>query len=332
MTEILTVEGPLEHARLRWVADLYGRADPKYLRDDVLQHLFTQSPAGAALHSFAVDEDRPVGHCAVVPTRARRGSDELRCGKLEALWVEESYRRGNVARSLLDELYALADQRGFELVHGHATALIGQVIRFLPLDGVGKRSWVGVASPDAVASRTIAGAQRAIGTVASVFARSPDAAALRAATTDDADLVAVPPPPPDRWAAVVDDSWDWYRSSPLVRVLELPGPHGFRALVQVPAAPREPVRIVGWRARRAGLRPAILLLRAAGRLARELRAPTLRFQPWASEAGDGTLERACRLLGFVPRADQTTLWVRTHDPALARPKAVVSTPLLYLAF
>ena len=107
---------------------------------------------------------------------------------------------------------------------------------------------------------------------------------------------------------------------------------GCRALLQVPGAPGEPVRVIGWRPARAGLVPAFLLLGAAGRLARHSAAGTLRFQPWASSAGNGTLERACRLLGFVPRRDLTTLWVRTQDPALARTDAVVPTPLLYLGF
>jgi hypothetical protein len=74
------------------------------------------------------------------------------------------------------------------------------------------------------------------------------------------------------------------------------------------------------------------LVAAAAAVAREARAPTLRFQPWPSEAGDGALERACRLLGFVRRNDQTTLWVRARDPELARPEAVVPSPLFYLGF
>jgi hypothetical protein len=78
------------------------------------------------------------------------------------------------------------------------------------------------------------------------------------------------------------------------------------------------------------MRAAILLLRALSTIARDQGAATLRFQPWESQAADGTLRRACRALGFVPRDDFTTLWVRTSDPSLARADAVATTPLLYL--
>ncbi len=67
MVEIVTLAGPLEPERLRWVADVYGRADPKFERTDVLEHLYTRSPAGGGLHAFALDDGRPVGHCSVVP-------------------------------------------------------------------------------------------------------------------------------------------------------------------------------------------------------------------------------------------------------------------------
>jgi GNAT superfamily N-acetyltransferase len=298
----------------------------------VLEHLFTQSPAGPALHSFALEGERPVGHCAVVPHPARRGSEELRCGKLEALWIEESHRgRGPgepLYRTLLDRLYALADERGFELVHGHATPRIGRVIRFEPVHGVGKPSWVSVISATSAAATVLAASQRAL----RALARPGRGATVRAATSDDADLVRGPPVPDGRWSPVLGAAWDWYRSSPLLRVLELPGENGLRALIQVPAAPLEPVRIVGWRPRRRGLRAAIVLLAAAGRVAEQAGAPTLRFQPWPSEAGDGDLERACRLLGLVRRHDQTTLWVRARDPDFARTEAVVPSPLFYLAF
>jgi GNAT superfamily N-acetyltransferase len=319
------------------VADLYGQADPKYRRDDVLSHLFTQSPAGPALHSFALDDGRAVGHCAVVPMRARRGPDELRCGKLEALWIEESHR-GRTAgeeplyRTLLDRLYAFADERGFELIHGHATPRIGRVIRFVPVEGVGKPSWVSVVAPGERALKLLAGAQRGLRELARAFSRPKARAALRPANAEDADLLEAPSPPPGRWTAVLGDAWEWYRSSPLVRVLDIPGEHGCRALIQVPATPFEPVRIVGWRSEHPGLRAAALVLAAAGRVARQAGAPTLRFQPWPSEAGDGALQRACRLLGLVRRDDQTTLWVRTHDPRLARPETIVPSPLFYLAF
>ena len=92
MTDIVAVEGPLEPERLEWVGRLYGQADPKYRQRRVLEHLFVAGAAGPALHAFAIDGGEPVGHCAVVPMPARSGAEQLRCGKVEALFVSPSHR------------------------------------------------------------------------------------------------------------------------------------------------------------------------------------------------------------------------------------------------
>ena len=52
MTEILTVAG-LDDERVRWVADLYGNADPKYRDRAFLEHLLLRNPIGPSLHAFA---------------------------------------------------------------------------------------------------------------------------------------------------------------------------------------------------------------------------------------------------------------------------------------
>jgi len=337
VVEIATGDGPLEPARMGWVADLYGRADPKYRRREILEHLFTRSPAGPGLHAFAIDDGRAVGHCAVIPMRARRGTEEIGCGKLEALLLDEPYRGlrvegRTVARRLLDDLYAFAEERGIGLLHAYATPRIGRVIAFEPLVGVGERSLVAVLRADRLSSLRARAAATAL-TRAQALARAPlrlasGRAALRPPAAADVDLVQGRPIPDGRWSIAADDAWDWYRASPLVQVLELAG--SCRALVQLGGSPGDPVRLIGWRPFSGGLRPALLLLGALSRVARDEGAATLRFQPWESPAADGTLRRACRLLGFVRRDDFTTLWVRTSIPELARADAVVQTPLLYL--
>ena len=334
MVEILTVEGPLPSERLGWIADLYGQADPKFRRSDILEHLYTRSPAGPGLHAFVLDDGMPVGHCSVVPTRGRLGSGQLRCGKLEALFLEPPYRGRRaddrtVVRRLLDGLYEFSDERGFELVHALATPQIGQIIEFTPLQGVGRRSLVAL-SAAAGPRLALAATQRAARGVAARIAGSLEYD-LRVPGPEDADVIDGPSPPSGRWAVLPADAWDWYRSSPLIRVLELSGRRGSRALIQLPGSPHEPLRLVAWRPKRRGLRPALLVAAAAGRVARATGAATLRFQPWDSETGDGDLERACRLAGFFRRADLTTVWVRGR-PELTRSDAVVSTPGLYLGF
>ena len=328
MTEILTVAG-LDDERLDWVRRLYGQADPKYRERPYLEHLFRRNPVGPSLHAFAVDGDRPVGHCCVVRTPALLGASALAAGKLEALWIEESHRGRSaggetVVRRLLDTLYDFSDANDVELVHALATPRIGKVIAFEPLHPVGERSLVGAVAGTSVPTRALALVQRAAREAAAVPLRG---VSLRAAAGSDEDLVAVDRVDEGRWAIVARGAWDWYRESPHVRVLVV---GTSRALVQLPASPHEPLRLAGWRARAPGTRSALRLLAAAGRVARAHGAATLRFQPWAPH--DDALARACRLAGMIPRDDLTTVWVHTRDPALADARAAVSTPFLYLGF
>lgn len=332
--EIATRAGPLPRDELRWVADLYGRADPKYRRDDVLEHLFLQSPAGPGLHAFSLDAGRPVGHCSVVPMRARRGGEEILCGKLEALYLEPEYRGvqpdgSRIVRSLLDTLYAFAFGRGIVLIHAYVSPPVGRVIEFEALPGIGERTFVAwlPAAGTATITRAFAAAQRAARAAAAAAGTVP--IVLRQARPDDVDLVEAPLPRDGRWGIAAADSWDWFSRSPLVGVCDT---DGGRALVQIPASPLDPLRLVAWRPELRGLGAAIRLLRGLARVAADTGARSIRFQPWASSAADGDLRRACRLLGFVRRDDFTTLYVRTQQPELARADAVVPTPLLYLGF
>ncbi len=336
MVETVAIEGPLDADRLEWVAELYGAVDPKYLNRGFLDHLFVRGPGGPSLHAFALDDGVPVGHAAVVPTPARRGTVTLRAGKLEALVVAESHRgsRGGVSavRLVLDTLYALADARGFELLHAFVTPRVGRAIRFERVDNIGPPSLVALlktsrSGPAAAAERALAAAQHGLRAVAGAGLRTKSAPTLRAVTPDDAGLLATPALPEGSWAVVAEGAWEWYASSPYVRVLE-PG-DGSLALVQLPAWPREPLRVAAWDSPSPGLRSAVVLLDAAARMARERGATTLRLQ---IPRPDPRLRRAARALGFVERHDLTTLWVRSADPALARAGAVVPTASLYLGF
>jgi hypothetical protein len=334
VTEILTVAGPSSE-QVDWVASLYGQADPKYRDRAFLEHLFLRNPVGASLHAFAVDGDRPVGHCCVVPTPGRLGSATLRAGKLEALFIEESHRgrregQQPVVATLFERLYAFVDEQGLELVHALATPEIGRVIRFTPLHGVGERSYVAAATPRTLPTRTLATAQSLL---LEVEAAGTDSQfELRPPRQADVDLAEARSAAEGRWTVDPADAWSWHVDSPLLRVLEIVGRHGSRALVQLPGSPWEPFRLVGWRPDRPGVRSALALVRAAGRAARASGAATLRCQPWYSPAANGALERACRIAGFVRRPDLTTVWVRTGRPELARSDAVVPTPSLYLGF
>jgi hypothetical protein len=341
VVEAVAIEGPLEADRLGWVAGLYGPVDPRYHDREFLAHLFARGPGGPALHAFATDAGVPVGHAAVVPTPARRGSAALRAGKLEALVVAASHRGSReggppVVRLLLDTLYELADARGFEALHAYVLPRVGRVIRFTRVDDVAPPSLVALlrtsrSGPAAVAERALTAAQLGARVIARVglrtFRTRTSAATVRALAADDAELLETPPLRDDAWALVGAEAWGWYASSPYVRILE-PG-DGSRALVQLPGWPREPLRIAAWYAPAPGIKSALVLLDAAARLARESGAATLRIQTPRPEP---SLRRAARALGFVERSDLATLWVRSADPALTRPGAIVPTASLYLGF
>lgn len=337
MVEVVAVEGPLEPDRLGWVADLYGAVDPKYRQREFLDNLFARGPAGPALHAFAIDDGAPVGHAAVVPTPARRGSATLRAGKVEALVVAASHRgkRGEgppVVRLMLDALYELADARGFELLHAYALPHVGRTIRFIRLDEVAPPSLVALLKPSGTgatgaAERLLATAQGSARAVARLVGARAPGSIVRDVAAGDAGLLETPPLLGGAWAVVADGAVDWYASSPYVRILE-PG-DGSRALVQLPGSGRGALRVAAWDSPSPGIRSALVVLDAAARLARESGAATLRLQ---IARPDPSLRRAARALGFVERNDLSTLWVRTADPALATAKAVVSTPSLYLGF
>jgi len=345
VVDFLTVLGPLERTQLESVGDLYGRADRKYRDLEFLEHLFVRGPVGPALHALAVDDGRPVGHCAIVPMPARWADQDFRCGKVEALFVDAPYRgrRGAdrpVVVELLDRLFTYAEDAGVELLHAFVRPEVGRLFVGFERVEIGERARVAVASPATLQSQraqatVLASVQttlRVLGhTAARIATPRASTATVRPPVPADSDLVDVPPPA-GRWTIVADRSWDWYCGSPLLRVLEIPGANGSRALVQLPGSPGEALRVAAWRPREGGLVPAVLALGATQQLARRSGAGTVRFQPWPTPWDQHELERASRLLGFVRRPDFTTLYVRARARHLVRQDGVFATPLLYLGF
>src|SRR5712691_1693427 len=260
MVEIITMEGPLDANRLRWIADLYGRIDSKYAEPAFLEHLFSRAPAGPALHAFALADQRPVGHCAVVPMMAGNAGSTLLCGKVEALFVEEAYRGRRagaqpVVLQLRDRLYELASEKGIGLLHAYVRPEVGRVLDLNPLQ-VGEPSLVAIVRSRALKTPV----QRAVGAVLATlqsmlrvsvvvslwpWTRTSSAAGLRPPTAEDLDLVAAPRPTEGRWSVLAHGSWEWHCSSPYLRVLEIAGSRGSRALLQLPAH-GESMRLIGW--------------------------------------------------------------------------------------
>jgi hypothetical protein len=341
---ICPMRGPLDDETLGWITELYGPVDTKYRSLDYVRHQFVNNPFGWAVHVFALDGERAVGHCGVVPFHARFGDEPIVAGKLEGLAVDAAYRGrraddgGSVATDILSTLYPYGLDNGMEVLFGLAPPRTVHIhvragCRHVPIEAP---AWTMVANVAAfgqnersrrrqlaagglgVGQRALAGAVR-LALRPSARAEQPTAADAELATAHTA---------PGRWTVCGADAWDWYVGSGVLRALEIGGANGCRALLRVDESDETTVQVVAWRPRRAGLLPALLLLGAAARIARDRHAPTLRFQPWLGDAGNGVLARACALLGFVKRPEADLL-VYSDDP---RYDSVQLTPFFYVTF
>jgi Acetyltransferase (GNAT) domain len=322
--EIETRTGPLDEQGLAAVGELYGRVDAKYRRPTYLRHLFVENPYGWAIHAFARDGDEVVGHCAVVPVRARVAGRPTDSGKVEAYVVDERYRRDgergrghNVALDVLTAVTEAAAGRGVDPLHAFLTPRIGAIF-----ERAGYRAAATGTRPFVLAtSGSLATAQGVPASIAGAVLRVGPVRA-DAPTAGDAELVD-PARDDGSWTIAGSDSWQWFAGSGFLHALDVGG----RALVSI-GAEGEPVHLLGWRPKRADLPSAVALLMTLARFARQRSAPTLRIQPWHGDERDRVLVRACRLLAFAPRAP-FTIYVRS---ARADLEPVSPSPFFYATF
>jgi hypothetical protein len=342
--EIQPLRGPLTDEALGWIAGLYGEVDAKYSSTAFVRHQVVDNPFGWSAHVFVLDDGRAVGHCCAVPFAARRGDETLVAGKIEAVVVAAEYRGRrpdgrNLATEMLSRLYAFGIECGMNGLFGFAPPHVARVHVRAGCHEVSADApaYTLLTSPSKYAGhepsarrRTAVGLLAAAQGIASrgsrIFAGA-NGFRLDEPVAADAELAAASIDS-DAWTVSGADAWDWFVGSGTLEVIELPGPNGFRALVRIPKTGASPAQIVAWSARRRGLRPALRLLDAAARLARERGAPTLRFQPWAGAGGDGSLARACALAGLV-RRPEGPLVVYSNDPGFDRLRV---TPFLYVTF
>lgn len=322
MIEIETLTGPLDEAGLAAVGDLYGRVDEKYRRPSFLRHLFVENPYGWAIHSFARDGETVVGHCAVVPVRARVEGGQADSGKVEAYFVDERFRgRGlHVARDLLTSVTEAAVERGIDPLHAYLTPRVGAIF-----ERAGYRAETTSFRPFVLATAT-SGALAAGQRIPVSVARAGLRPVVRSEALLETDAQLVEPASGD-WTIAGSDSWEWFAGSGFLYALEVTGRRRSRALVSI-EADGHPVHLLGWRPVRADLSAAVALLTALARFARERSAPTLRIQPWQAGEQDWFVARACRLLAFAPRAP-FTIYVRSGRPDLG---AVSPSPFFYATF
>jgi hypothetical protein len=341
-----TILGPLDDERMAWISRLYGSSDAKYASPEFVRHLFAGNPFGWSLHAFLLSEGKPVGHCGMIPVRARDSTGTVVSGKYEAFAVDERYRSATTqeglpaALGLLAALDGAARESEISIVHGITSRELGLLLRLLgsraikiPLPtyvAVGSRAEFARGLPRdrrwAVAVLSLA--QHGLAASARTLGRlglSPPGM-LRECTPEDASLADVPISS-GSWTITASDSWEWLAGTGLLRTMEVRGRFGSRALVRLPAHAREDLQILAWSRRRPGLISAVLMLASAVQLRRDARA--VRVQPWQDATDSRDVVRACRLLGFVRAHATTTLYVRTFGRDGTRP---VLTPFFYATF
>jgi hypothetical protein len=214
-----------------------------------------------------------------------------------------------------------AAERGIDPLHAYLTPHVGAIFERVGYDAETTSSRPFVL---ATSSRVLAAAQR----IPVSIARTALRPATRSESPADSDAELVEPASADgSWTIDGSDSWNWFAGSGFLRVLEMPGPRGCRALVSI-EADGEPMHLLGWRPARRDLSSAVALLAALAHFARERRAPTLRVQPWQASEHDQILVRACRLMAFAPRAP-FTIYVRSERDDL---DAVSPSPFFYVTF
>jgi hypothetical protein len=351
VVELQRIRGPLDDERLEWLTRLYGPVDAKYRSFDYVRRQFVENPFGWSAHVFAVAEGEPVGHCGVVPFKARLAGEQVTVGKLEALAVAPAHRGrredgGSLATDILATLYPFAVDEGLALLFGLAPPPVARIhvragCRQLPLTAPAyvlvssHRTFAGE-SPSRrrrVLAAALSFAQRALVETAYALARlvTRSAGTWRLETPVEADgELAVARTEDGTWTVSGADAWHWYVGSGVLRALELDGRFGSRALVRVDDAAATTVQLLAWQPKRRSLVSAFLLLGAAAQIARSRDAPTLRFQPWQGTEAERVLVRACRLLGFVQRPEADLL-VYSHDDALLRASPAL-TPFFYVTF
>jgi hypothetical protein len=346
--EIHAVRGPLDQERLSWVTGLYGTVDAKYASVNYVRHQFVDNPFGWSAHVFVLDDGRPVGHCSAVPFRARRGDDSLVAGKIEAVVIDADHRgRRQDGRSLATEmlasLYPFGIDNGMDVLFGLAPPHVARVHVRAGCHEVAPNAPAFTLVADAAAfggrepsqkrraaARVLAAAQAtemAVVHGAARLAVRPGGTQLEKLSPTDLEL-AQADFDDERWTISGADAWSWYVGSDTLRALDIPGSSGCRAVIRLAEPGTAPAQIVAWQPRRRGLIPAILLLGAAARIAHEHQAPTLRFQPWAGRGGNGTLARACSILGFV-RRPEAALVIYARDPKF---DVLRLTPFFYITF
>ena len=318
MIELRTLRGAVDDEETSWIVDLYGPVDSKYADPLFVRHQFTRNPFGWSLHVFALEDGRPVGHCALLPMPARLGGAAAVAGKFEAFAVRPDRQSSTlvdgrfVGLGILDELYAQAPEAGFVVVHDLVQPDLGLLHRLHGAHGVSVpwRTFVGVGDRHALAglgdARTIAGyamasLQQGLRMVAAPLSAR---AVIRTAERGDELPRTQDHLAPGEWTIDAADMWDWLLGTGLLAWVEEPS--GGRALVRLPGPARQAAELLEWYPGRRPLSGALATISAVARLGREGRSVRI-----GNPSGDPHLRLAARLLGFLAAREHLTIYVKS---------------------
>ncbi len=137
MTIQLTVKkGPLSGPELDAVAASCGAADPHLRALPFCEEMFNGNPFGFSWHGFVHVDGRMAGHYAVVPYRARNGTETLTSGKGEGLFLREDAKTALVpwgsrdipaGMALMSVVHGRALEDGASLLHNRPGPEAGSI-------------------------------------------------------------------------------------------------------------------------------------------------------------------------------------------------------------
>lgn len=331
---IEAIEGPIDASLLQQICDLYGRGvDSRYSDLDFTRRVFNENPAGRSYHVFAYHGNEAVGCYAVIPMRVTARGHKLWAGKGECLYVREQCRpvgvcliqRGTsfAAEHGLDLQFGLTDNRLNGLLNQLGLKTLPGVLnhRFCLLRPRDVR-WLTVNRGRLMTARALSAAQATLRKASGVL-RSQVSITVNSRDHLNSVFAAVASSSQcrdDGWTVAMDvDSLQWWHSIDCLDVLTIDG-NAEEFVVVTRGARRANVEIIRWNVRRGNTARALGILKFAIDKANQEGAATVSFTPQANLSGNGHLQLAATLSGFIPHRTQRTLCVRAADPFFCEPR------------
>jgi hypothetical protein len=335
---IETMEGPLEPGKLRYICDLYGRnVDARYSDLEFSHRVFNCNPAGRSYHAFAFAGKEAIGCHAVIPIKVSARGREVWAGKGEALYVSPGFRPAGLF--LVNRSYASVANRGFELLFGLTRDRVGRMLTALGFTAVPcvLEQQLRLNRPDDIEQlahnkllRLSARALNAAQAIASTVVESlipyqreqveiNHPSHLRAVF---ATIASAGANENGRWSVSVDEeSLQWCNSIGRLDVLSV-GEDASEFVAVTRGTRGGNAVVMRWNVRAGGVRRALRILQYIIEKSKLEEAAGLSLGPSVDMTGNGTLQIAAVLLGFIPWNAHPTIYVKSTDPFFLDPQNV----------